>query len=214
MVDLFINSYCHIVPSQIICDGKPIFTSKEAQADGFLKEAYIYLAMNYSKFYKMDNLCKLGILASELVIKEEFLGAGIARNQYGVVLSNKDSSWDSDLKHQEAIANKDSFFPSPAVFVYTLPNIVAGEICIKHQLKGENAFFISPKMDAQQLRLLSENLFYKSQTQAALVGWINVYEDNYEAFLMWVSPLNLGLSALFTTNNIETIYSKKDGRFN
>ena len=214
MVDLFINSYCHIVPSRIVRDGKSIHTSQESQADAFIKEAYVILNINYPKFYKMDNLCKLGILASELIVPQGSPNKDFQQDKIAVVLANRDSSLDSDVRHQRAISNEDAFFPSPTVFVYTLPNIVAGEICIKHQLKGENVFCISPKLDAKLLLTMSENLFYKSQTHAALVGWLNANENDYDAFLMWVSPSNSGLSALFTADNIETIYSKENGRFN
>ena len=52
------------------------------------------------------------------------------------------ASLDTDLKHQATIANPQEYYPSPAVFVYTLPNICLGEISIRHQLHTEGSFFV------------------------------------------------------------------------
>ena len=54
------------------------------------------------------------------------------------------NSLDSDLKHQSGIENN---AVSPAVFVYTLPNIVIGEISIKYKWKSEGVFFIDEEID-------------------------------------------------------------------
>jgi hypothetical protein len=66
----------------------------------------------------------------------------------GIVLSNSNASLDADIKYYDSVAN----IPSPALFVYTLPNIVIGEISIKHSFKGENAFFIFDSFDARFYR--------------------------------------------------------------
>ena len=97
------------------------------------------------KFYKMDDLCKLGYVAASILFDEKDMVAGAAeRRDTAIVLANEVSSLDSDMKHWEAIKNNGT--ASPAVFVYTLPNLVLGEICIRHKIKGENTFFITPRI--------------------------------------------------------------------
>ena len=43
-------------------------------------------------------------------------------------------------RFQETIQHADSYYPSPALFVYTLPNIVTGEIAIRNKYYGETSF--------------------------------------------------------------------------
>ena len=62
-----------------------------------------------------------------------------------MVFANSNSSLDVDIKHNASIADKEKYFPKPAVFVYTLPNIMLGELSIRHLLRGENIFFVSEK---------------------------------------------------------------------
>jgi hypothetical protein len=69
--------------------------------------------------------------------------------------------------------------------VYTLPNIVIGEIAIKQKLTGENAFFVTEKMDAQLLVNYAEILI-DQYAEAAIVGWVEVDGDHYEAFIFLV----------------------------
>ena len=72
----------------------------------------------------------------------------------GVVLANANSSLDTDIKYFETVKD----IASPALFVYTLPNIVIGEICIRHNFKGENAFFIFEEFDAGFIQQYVSNL--------------------------------------------------------
>src|SRR5690606_9811213 len=104
------------------------------------KQVYKENNSAYPKFFKMDNLCKLAFLASEFLLEDSKIGSTTQENM-GIVLSNKSSSLNTDRKHQATINDKDNYFPSPALFVYTLPNIMIGEISIRHQIKGENVFF-------------------------------------------------------------------------
>ncbi|WP_321539372.1 hypothetical protein [Flavobacterium piscinae] len=92
----------------------------------------------------MDNLSKLAFLASEVLLSEQIIAE--AENNVALVFANRSSSLDTDVKFQQSIDDKENYYPSPAVFVYTLPNICVGEISIKHQLKSENAFLCLKKI--------------------------------------------------------------------
>ena len=96
------------------------------------------------KFYKMDNLCKLGYVAAEYLLKD----TNYHPKEIGIILANASSSLDTDCKHQAIISKEGDKAASPAVFVYTLPNVVLGEICIRHKIQGENTFFVRRQSDA------------------------------------------------------------------
>ncbi|MCL1821302.1 MAG: hypothetical protein FWG22_00595 [Prolixibacteraceae bacterium] len=131
------------------------------------------------KFFKMDNLSKLGYIAAEMIFDE------IGMEEYepqkiAVVLANKSASLDTDIKHQQIIDSQSKEGASPAVFVYTLPNIVVGEICIRHKIQGENSFFIRPQYD-NFVRQYAESLLYSSVANLVLCGWCELLHDDYIA---------------------------------
>ena len=143
--------------------------------DLFLKEMYYNLELNYLKFFKMDNLCKLGVIGTELLVRKN---QDLLKNKHkiGIILQNKSSSFDSDLKHQEGIKNNTV---SPSVFVYTLPNIVIGEISIKHKWISEGVFFVDEVLDSKLLAQYSNILLKEERTELNLIGWIDVLNDQY-----------------------------------
>lgn len=150
----------------------------------FIKNAYKFLKTDYSKFFKMDNLSKLAFLAADVLLKKENLNE--EENNIALIFSNKASSLDTDRKHQAAIENDAEYFPSPAVFVYTLPNICLGEISIKHRLYSENSFFIFDRFNAEHLRLYANSLLRSGKAEKVLCGWVDLDENSYDAFLYLV----------------------------
>jgi hypothetical protein len=138
-----------------------------------LKELYYKLDLNYPKFFKMDNLCKLGVLGAELLVREN---QEILKGKFdiGIILQNKSSSLDSDIKHQAKI---DEDTVSPAVFVYTLPNIVIGEISIKHKWNSEGVFFVDKEIDYELLSQYSNILLKEARTKLNLIGWVDVFKN-------------------------------------
>jgi len=150
----------------------------------FIKNAYKFLQTDYSKFFKMDNLSKLAFLAADVLLKKENLNE--EENNIALIFSNKASSLDNDRKHQAAIENDAEYFPSPAVFVYTLPNICLGEISIKHRLYSENSFFIFDRFNAEHLQLYANSLLRSGKAEKVLCGWVDLDENSYDAFLYLV----------------------------
>ncbi len=132
----------------------------------------------------MDNLSKLAFLAADVLLKNENLNE--AENNIALVFSNKASSLDTDRKHQATIENDAEYFPSPAVFVYTLPNICLGEISIKHRLFSENSFFIFDRFNAEHLKLYANSLLQSGKAEKTLCGWVDLDENYYDAFLYLV----------------------------
>ena len=179
---IFINQYCHIQNRSLIRQGRSIFASADSTLDAFLEEAFQYLSLSYPKFYKMDRLSKLGFLASEMLLKDTPLRPRYAPDQVALVLSNATSSLDTDLRFAESMKT----IPSPALFVYTLPNIVAGEICIRQGITGENAFFVFPEFDAEQMADYVKLVMASDKTPACIAGWIDVIGDHHDVFLYLV----------------------------
>jgi hypothetical protein len=62
-----------------------------------------------------------------------------------------------------------------------------GEISIRHKFKGENTFFIVKNFNEELIVNHINSLFLTHKSKAFVGGWINQSENNYEAFLFWVS---------------------------
>ena len=149
----------------------------------------------------MDNLSKLAFLTADVLLREE---PSEKEKNIAIVLSNRSSSLDTDRKHQESITNPKEYYPSPAVFVYTLPNICIGEISIKHTLFSENSFFIFDHFNAQHLFGYAENLLRTKKAEKVLCGWVDFDKDTYEAFLYLVSENG---SIVHNTKEITRLYN-------
>jgi 3-oxoacyl-[acyl-carrier-protein] synthase-1 len=144
--------------------------------------------MQYPKFFKMDTLCKLGFVASELLLDAEGASRFEPTDTRAVVLANASSSLCNDTHYQATIEHAETYFPSPALFVYTLPNIVTGEIAIRNKYFGETSFYIYPSFTPQVLAQLQTLAFGDAHTQSALVGWVECSADDvFEAQLYLVT---------------------------
>lgn len=197
-----IKSYCHIKNQTVSVNGERLFMDEAEDFAVFIKNAYKFLKTDYSKFFKMDNLSKLAFLAADVLLKSEDLNE--EENNIALIFSNKTSSLDTDKKHQAAIENEDEYFPSPAVFVYTLPNICMGEISIKHRLYSENSFFIFDRFNAEHLQLYANSLLQSKKAEKVLCGWVDYDENSYESFLYLVE--NEG-GIEHTTEEITRLYN-------
>jgi hypothetical protein len=184
-----ISSYCHIKNNRVCVDGKMCY-----ELDGsmpfpeFAAAAFRNLGVSYPKFFKMDGLCKLGLLASEYLLRSDPAFGAAGPDNTGIVLSNRAASLETDRVHAASISNPDAYFPSPAVFVYTLPNIMIGEISIRHQITGENACFISNEFDAGHISGYVNYLLDQGLIKACLAGWVELDGPVREAFLYLVVP--------------------------
>jgi hypothetical protein len=168
---------CSIENSKITVNEKVIFESQSGIFSEFAKEAYKSLEINYPKFHKMDPLSKLAFLSAEMLLKNQ------DNSRTALVFANNSSSLDTDFKYQESINSQDHYFPSPAVFVYTLPNICVGEISIKHKMQTENAFFVLDTFDEEFLNTYSQQLLVSGKADKVLCGWVELYQENYTAFV-------------------------------
>lgn len=207
IIENYITSGCLIGKHGIYKNEELLYKNSEANLPDFLLAAYRHFELNYPKFHKMDNLSKLGWLASEVLLKDSFPACKYESKDIGVVLSNASSSLDTDIKYFETT----KIMASPALFVYTLPNIVIGEICIRHHFKGENAFFIFEKFDAEFMQQYVSNLLNNNILQACICGWVELLDNEYKTVLFLIEKKANGQSILFTKENINKIYQSENG---
>ncbi|WP_430813712.1 hypothetical protein [Carboxylicivirga sp. RSCT41] len=169
----------NIENGKVLVDNAVFFTGETNEPGPFLKSLYKRLNLKYNKYFKMDPLSKLGFLATEVLLLNE--GIANETDEVAIVLANASSSLNTDVKYQESIKE----IPSPSVFVYTLPNIVIGEISIKNKFYGEHMFFVQPSYNKKELLDYTACLFNTTPCKHAIVGWVDVdTRGDYSARLM------------------------------
>ena len=141
-----------------------------------LTEIYKQQIGNYPKFYKMDKLSQLGFIASELLLKQESPRKEQCTDRAVVLFNHSSSVW-VDREYAKSIAVGDDYFPSPSLFVYTLPNIVCGEIAVRNGYHAETSFYILPHKDENMMHQVLASTFLDETIQSILTGWID-YEDD------------------------------------
>jgi 3-oxoacyl-[acyl-carrier-protein] synthase-1 len=151
-----------------------------------ITDCYRQLCVDYPKFFKMDNLSKLGFVASEMIFQDEEKRFE-PREDIAVVCFNRSSSREIDAQYQTTIADNNNYFPSPSLFVYTLPNIVNGEICIRNKFVGESSFYVCENFDDKQIFRTVSNVFSEKNTNFALVSWIESFENIFEVKMFLVT---------------------------
>ncbi|MFC2102620.1 3-oxoacyl-ACP synthase [Bacteroidota bacterium] len=214
-MDHIISAYSSIKPGLVKVNGRIEYHDENFITFAeFIKPFFKKLNLGYPKFYKMDPLSKLGFIASELIFRQVNFDR-YDKKRVGIVLANGSSSLDTDLAHQQSINDRSQYFPSPSIFVYTLPNIMIGEVCIRHQLKGENAFLISEKFDGRQMFSYVNELFVSDRVDVCLTGWVDLLQDNFEALLMFVEPAvkessneESGIRLPFSEDAMHELYKK------
>jgi len=168
-----------------------------------ITELYRSLHIDYPKFFKMDGLSKLGFLASELILSET-KNRFEPREDVAIICFNRSSSIDIDTQYQATIQSPDNFFPSPSLFVYTLPNIVNGEIAIRNKFFGETFLYICRFFDARQVVDTVKNIFLDKTITTVLTAWIEYNDEKKEVFMMWIENKNGDMD--FTEEQLNKLY--------
>lgn len=203
----YISASCIIAGGTVFKNNELLFTAGETDVNGALLAAYRHFDFQYPKFFKMDNLGKLGWLANEVLLKDNFEKEKYRPEDVGIVLSNANASLDTDARYFETTKT----IASPALFVYTLPNIVIGEISIRHNFKGENAFFIFEHFDAGFVHQYVSNLIDTGILNCCICGWVDVQDSAYNATLFLIEKDKSANSVNFTAENLDNIYKLHNG---
>jgi len=144
-------------------------------------------------------------LASEMIFKDDE-NRFVPREDVAVVCFNRSSSLDIDTQYQETIRDNENYFPSPSLFVYTLPNIVTGEIAIRNRFFGETSFYICKEFDAEQIFRTVRNIFSYKITNFVLAGWIECFQEKHEVFMVLIEKENSEVE--FNVDNLKILYNK------
>ena len=149
--------------------------SLEQTGEALLTELYHRYIEDYPKFFKMDTLSRLGFIGAELLLKYITTDECVAEN-CAIIFGNQSSSIKNDRDYLTTIQDEATYYPSPSLFVYTLPNIVTGEIAIRHKIYGETCFYVLE--NEQQLHEIALATLSTTNYQSAIVGWVECTEKN------------------------------------
>ena len=161
-------------------DGEQVFAD-------YIKGTYRALGDANIKFFKMDRLSKLGYVASCKLLKG--IDLDLPQDRVSVILANRSSSLDSDLKHQGVVNENLPEGASPAIFVYTLPNIVAAEVAIKHKFQGESVFIVEQTKSMESLARYAQQLIDRDICDAVIYGWCELLGESYNVELKLIRKI-------------------------
>jgi len=174
---------------------KGLFLNREQKhaftQENWLKEAYLFLEVDYPRFHKVDTLSKMTLIANELLQQTTWFKQ-IKNDELHMLFANANASQQTDIKFVQSYDNQGK--PSPSLFVYTLPNIAMGELSIRNKWRGEQTFFVSQSRFDQTP--FSDRLYHlacKKQTMCMCM-WVDAPAHQTEqpeecfAFLVNLKP--------------------------
>lgn len=169
----------HILPDGVTLDGRPL--PVQSQGAGLLSEIYRKYVGDYPKYHKMDSLSRLAFLATELLLSRGDVPQDSGR---ATILFNRTSSVVADRCHLGSIAKPGEFYPSPSVFLGTLPNIATGEIAIRHGYTGETSLYITDFRDEALMKKVVRSSFSLGGFRSLICGFVDCDRgDSFEADL-------------------------------
>ena len=178
--------YVRINKGMAILNGSLIADIKGSDA----AEMYRVLGCNYPKFFKMDSLCKWAWLGAELLLREGKDGwrhDGLDKSKIAIVVTTSDGCLEVDKRYAETLRN----VPSPALFVYTLPNIMLGEICIRHGFTGEQMCRVQDDFDAEELLFQVTDLLMHRGVTHCLFGKVDAVNTHHDVCLFWADAQSI-----------------------
>ena len=169
----------HILPDGVTLDGMRL--PVQSQGAGLLSEIYRKYVGDYPKYHKMDALSRLAFLATELLLSRGDVPQDSGR---ATILFNRTSSVVADRCHLGSIAKPGEFYPSPSVFLGTLPNIATGEIAIRHGYTGETSLYITDFRDEALMKKVVSSSFSLGGFRSLICGFVDCDRgDSFEADL-------------------------------
>ena len=143
----------------------------------FIRNEFKSFGESNMKFYKMSDMCKALYVAVERLLAAERMDE-IEPTRRAIVLANSSASLDADIVHQQILNRHLAEGASPAAFVYTLANVAAGEMCIRHKIQGENTFFIENE-DSGFTHEYARYLISHNHADAVIYGWCEFLKEEW-----------------------------------
>lgn len=169
-----------------------ILDGQEIALGGTIDDAYRVVGSSYPKFFKMDILSKWAWIATELLLKAPdttWRYEGIDRSRIALILQTSDGCLEVDKAFQKSTEE----IASPALFVYTLPNIMLGEICIRHGFKGEQLCEVVDQWNPSEASFYVRDLLQNRGMDAAIFGYVNATNHHHSIVLYWLEKLEIDL---------------------
>lgn len=192
----YIQHYLDWQNEKIFLDGNLWGTAPSGTStDEILNFFYRKATLSYPKYFKMDLSSRLGFLASCILPRQPETENPAST---GIILSTCHGS----LSVDKAFEKSRSEIPSPALFVYTLPNIALGEICIYHKIKGPQVCLMEEQFNPELLADTALDFFNRKRVSALFLGYWNATSNAISAKIAWINlhKSNLPLSANTLTN--------------
>ena len=172
--------HLRITPEGLWVDGQAV--PLEARGAALITEIFKKYLADGSRFFKMDLYSRLAYVGTSLLAKDSLKGCD--PEDIALFVFTQQGSLLADRKHLSSFSNPDEFFPSPAVFINTLPNVVLGEIAVKNNIKGETTLVLLPGRDDKTIQQIMEASLSATRPAVVLYGWVDCSaEDNFVAEL-------------------------------
>ncbi len=155
----------------------------------YIRQEFRALASPNTKFYKMSDMCKALYIAVERLLEQEGMEEAEPVRR-AIVLANNSASLDADMAHQAILDRQLPEAASPAVFVYTLANVAAGEMCIRHRIQGDNTFFVGPSANLAA-RDYADYLIATGRADVAICGWCEYLQGKWQVDVSLLKQKNL-----------------------
>ena len=168
----------HISPEAAILDGERI--SAEGNGQAMLTALYKEHLGDNIRYFKMDPFSRLVYLSAGLLLKD----IDERPESLGILLFNRTGSILADRKHLGTFMGDEGFYPSPAVSINTLPNVVVGEVATRYRVKGETTFLILPERNEALMEKIISATLAVSGPVTMVTGWVDCPEaDSFVADL-------------------------------
>ena len=163
-----------ITPDRLVLDGQAV--PLESRGSALITEIFKKYLADGSRFFKMDLYSRLAYVGTSLLAKDSLEGSD--PEDRALIVFTQNGSVLADRKHLSTFSNPDEFYPSPAVFINTLPNVVLGEIAVKNSIKGETTLVLLPRRDEAAIDKVIEATVSATRPAVLICGWVDCDADD------------------------------------
>ena len=201
----YITSYCRITNNTCFVNGSVVYAKQESSTEDWARQLYKNLGVDYPKFHKMDVLSKFALVGTELIKHYYKKINSFGDDEIALFFGNCNSCADVDNKFKSSYTLENN--PSPSLFVYTLPNILIGEIAIRNKWYGENLFMLNEKFNAE-LFTTHCKILLSGSSKACLCGWVEITDENTDVFLFFAEQKSTDEELPLTSEKLIELYNK------
>lgn len=146
---------------------------------GLVTSLYRQYIGDYPRYYKMDALSRLGFVAAELLLRAAYGNGQRDCGDCAMVLFNHTSSIVADRAYWASVRDEEIRFPSPSAFVYTLPNMVTGEVAIRFGSHGETSLYQLCRRNDLLMRQILAATATDRDAMHIVSGWIDCQDERH-----------------------------------